>query len=109
VSERPIPLGATEKDTVSTETHVEGGPKTEPLPIHKRLLQGWGAISARFGFVQTLVILGFFYALLIGPIALAGSLTRRDPLDKRGLGSSESAWQKADSAKPDLERAKLTS
>ena len=74
----------------------------------KRLLDGWNAVVGRFGFVQTLVILALFYAVLIGPAALTAWLARRDLLDKRGLGSRESAWQDADSAAPDLERAKLT-
>ena len=51
----------------------------------------------------------------LGPLGIAhnGNLTnapalRRDLLDKRGLGKRGSAWQDADSAAPDLERAKLT-
>jgi hypothetical protein len=53
---------------------------------------GWAAITARFGFVQT----------------LGATLARRDLLDKRRFRSGGTAWQEADSAKPDLERAKLT-
>ena len=74
----------------------------------RRLLDGWNAVVGRFGFVQTLVILALFYAVLIGPVALMAWLARRDLLDKRGLGKRGSAWQDADSAAPDLERAKLT-
>jgi len=70
---------------------------------------GWAAITARFGFVQTLIILGFFYAFVMGPFALGASLARRDLLDKRRFRAGGTAWQEADSAKPDLERAKLTS
>ena len=80
----------------------------EPMPVWRRLLDGWNAVVGRFGFVQTLVILALFYAVLIGPAALIAGLARRDLLDKRGLGSRGSAWQDADSAAPDLERAKLT-
>ena len=80
----------------------------EPRSLWRRLLEGWNAVVGRFGFVQTLVILALFYAVLIGPAALIAWLARRDLLDKRGLGSSGSAWQDADSAAPDLERAKLT-
>jgi hypothetical protein len=50
----------------------------------------------------------FFYALLLGPVALGATLARRDLLDKRRFRSGGTAWQEADSAKPDLERAKLT-
>lgn len=78
----------------------------EPVPVHRRLLNGWMAIVARFGFVQTLVILGIFYALLIGPVAIVGALTRRDLLDKRGLGSGDTAWRESESAAADFERAK---
>lgn len=77
--------------------------------LHRRLLDGWGAIVARFGFVQTLVILALFYALLLGPVGLGMRLARRDLLHKRGLRSEGTAWSDADSAKPDLERAKLAS
>ena len=80
----------------------------EPMPVWRRLFDGWNAVVGRFGFVQTLVILALFYAVLIGPAALFAALARRDLLDKRGLGSRGSAWQDADSAAPDLERAKLT-
>jgi hypothetical protein len=77
--------------------------------LWKRLLGGWTAVAGRFGAVQTLVVLGLFYALLIGPLALASRLTRRDHLRKRPLGSGESGWCAADSAPADLERARLTS
>jgi hypothetical protein len=63
-------------------------------------------IVARFGFVQTLVILSIFYVLLIGPVALFGALTRRDLLDKRTLRTNDSAWLEADTGTTDLERAK---
>jgi hypothetical protein len=78
----------------------------EPMPVHRRLLNGWMSIVARFGFVQTLVILSIFYAILIGPVALFGAITRRDLLDKRGLRDVGSAWQQAENASTDLERAK---
>jgi hypothetical protein len=81
----------------------------ERLPVHKRLFRGWMVITARFGFVQTLVILSFFYLFLIGPVALGSALGRADFLHKRGLREGGSAWRPADSAKPDLERAKLAS
>ncbi len=75
----------------------------------RRLLNGWMAIAGRFGFVQTLVILGLFYVFLIGPIATGAALARRDLLGKRGLREAGTAWRDADTAKPDLERAKLSS
>lgn len=78
-------------------------------PLHRRLFAGWMAITARFGFSQTLVVLGFFYGLLIGPVALVLALARRDYLGRRGLRAGGSAWLEADSARPDLERAKLLS
>jgi hypothetical protein len=75
----------------------------------RRLLAGWMAITARFGFSQTLVILTLFYGLLLGPVALALGLARRDLLERRGLRTGGTAWRDADSARPDLERARLTS
>ena len=77
--------------------------------LAKRLLAGWMAIVVRFGFVQTLVILAFFYAAIVGPVAVAMALARQDLLGKRRVLDKGSAWLAADSAAPDLERAKLTS
>ena len=79
------------------------------MPVWRRLLDGWNAVVGRFGFVQTLVILALSYVVVIGPAALMAALARRDLLDKRGLRDRASAWHDADSAAPDLERAKLTS
>jgi hypothetical protein len=79
------------------------------MGVLKKLYAGWLAIAGRFGSVQTLVLLGFFYATLIGPAWLATLMARRDLLDKGHLHESGSAWREADSSPPDLERAKLTS
>jgi hypothetical protein len=88
---------------------MEHEPNQEPRPFHKRLFHGWMLITARFGFVQTLVILTLFYVFLLGPVALGVAIGRGDPLAKRGLREGSTAWQEADSAAPDLERAKLAS
>ena len=74
-----------------------------------RLMLGWAAIAARFGYVQTLMLLVLFYAFLIGPVGLGVALARRDYLGRRGLRAEGSAWLKADTSEPDLERAKLLS
>ncbi len=81
----------------------------ETQPIWRTLLAGWTVIAGRFGEIQTASILGFFYLFLIGPFSIAISIMRRDLLAKRGLHSGGSAWQEADTARPSLERAKLTS
>jgi len=81
----------------------------ETLSPARQLLNGWMAIAGRFGYVQTLMILVLTYAMLIGPFGLGIAIFRGDLLDKRGLKHAGSAWQDADSAKPDLERAKLLS
>jgi len=78
-------------------------------PLWRRLLDGWTVVALRFGTVQTLVILAFFYVLLIGPFSIVQAVARRDQLDKRTLRTEGTAWREADSAKPDLERAKLSS
>jgi hypothetical protein len=77
--------------------------------LGRSLLNGWMAIAGRFGSVQTLMILAMTYLLLIGPVGLILAIGRSDPLAKRGLKAVESAWLDADTAKPDLERAKLLS
>ena len=77
--------------------------------LTRRLLNGWMAIAGRFGTVQTLMILVLTYAMLIGPFGLGIAIGRRDMLAKRGLKHAGSAWQDADTAKPDFERAKLLS
>jgi hypothetical protein len=88
---------------------LEGRGAAGASPGWRRLLAAWMAITARFGFTQTLVILTLFYALLVGPVALALGLARRDPLERGGLGAGGTAWRDADSARPDLERARLAS
>lgn len=85
------------------------GLKAAHTPLWRRLYDGWMLVAARFGAVQTLIILSVFYVLLLGPVALLQGAGRRDPLDKRQLRSGGSAWRDADSSGADLERAKLTS
>ncbi len=79
-----------------------------PSPA-RQLFNGWLAIAGRFGTVQTMMILVLTYAMLIGPVGIGIAIFRGDLLDKRGLKHAGSAWQDADSAKADLERAKLLS
>ena len=81
----------------------------ESVPFWRKLLNGWMAIAGRFGFCQTLVILAFFYAVLVGPVAGFLAFGGRDYMGRRGIGASGTAWREADSAEPDLERAKLLS
>lgn len=84
--------------------------KNEKAPsVGRRLLNGWMAIAGRFGSVQTLMILVMLYVLVIGPVGLVLAIGRSDPLAKRGLKAAQSVWLDADTAKPDLERAKLLS
>ncbi|MEM7413193.1 MAG: hypothetical protein AAF430_23385 [Myxococcota bacterium] len=72
-----------------------------------RLRDGWMRIAGRFGSIQTLVLLGFFYFVLIGPVSIVQALARRDQLDKRPTPPADTSWKEADSAGADLERAKL--
>jgi hypothetical protein len=80
------------------------------VSLLRRLGAGWMRIVARFGDVQTLVLLALFYAFLIGPASLISSAARKDMLHKRALPAGEpSAWDEADTGGHDLERAKLQS
>jgi hypothetical protein len=79
---------------------------SERQPAWRRLYGGWLEIAARFGEVQTLLVLAIVYALVLGPVALVLFAFRRDLLQRRGLHVSGSAWSEADSAGADLERAK---
>ena len=79
---------------------------SEKQAAWRRLYAGWLEIAARFGEVQTLIVLTMVYTIVIGPVSLILVTLRRDPLRKRGLHSSGSAWSEADSASADLERAK---
>jgi len=72
----------------------------------RRLRDGWLLIAGHFGEVQTLVLLGLIYSLVVGPASLVSRLAGSDFLSKRGLGESGSAWQDADQRPPDLENLK---
>lgn len=74
--------------------------------LWRRLLAGWLEIAARFGEVQTLVLLGIVYVFVIGPFALGARAFGRDFLAKRRLREPGSAWQEADTTPGDLERAR---
>ena len=79
---------------------------SETQTIWRRLYAGWLEIAARFGEVQTLLVLAIVYTLVLGPVALALFALRRDLLHERGLHLSGSAWSQADTASADPERAK---
>jgi hypothetical protein len=77
----------------------------QPTSLGRRLLNGWLVVAGHFGEVQTLVLLGVVYALVIGPTSIVTRLARRDFLSKRGLRAPGSAWLAADTSVPDLERS----
>ena len=82
--------------------------ETETKPgFLRRLYLGWLEVAARFGEVQTLVLLFYVYGLVIGPMATVAGVARRDLLKKRGLKQPGSAWNPADTvSQPDLDRAR---
>jgi hypothetical protein len=82
---------------------------SDARPFWRALLEGWLAIAGRFGAVQTLLLLTFFYVALIGPASILQAIARRDQLDKGGLWSEGSLWRESESSGADLERAKLSS
>jgi hypothetical protein len=79
---------------------------SERQPVWRRFYAGWLEIAARFGQVQTLLVLTIVYSLVLGPVALVLFAFRRDLLQKRGLHVPGTAWSEADTAGADLERAK---
>jgi hypothetical protein len=79
----------------------------ERKPLWRRFYEAWLEVAARFGEVQTLVVVALVYAIAVGPVALVLAATRQDLLHKRELHAAGSAWNDADTVKtPDLERAK---
>ena len=82
---------------------------SDQIPLWRTLLNGWMVIAARFGHVQTMLILVLFYVTLLGPVSLFQVAGRRDQLDKRSMWKKESAWRDSESGGNDLERAKLLS
>ncbi|MGH7288821.1 MAG: hypothetical protein ACREI8_12470 [Myxococcota bacterium] len=78
-----------------------------PIGLGRRLYAGWLELAARFGEIQTRLIVCFVYLFVLGPMAIGATLLRRDLLAKRGFGDVTSAWCRADSvANPDIERAR---
>lgn len=78
----------------------------EKPSLARRLLDGWLQIAARFGEVQTLVLLGVIYALVFGPASLIARGLGNDFLAKRGLREAGSAWRAAEGRPPSLENVK---
>lgn len=75
--------------------------------LGRRLYQGWLVIAARFGEIQTLVLVGVIYVFVLGPMATGAAAARRDLLAKRGFDEGKSAWTPADTvSSPDVERAR---
>jgi hypothetical protein len=72
--------------------------------LWRRLYEGWLVIAGHFGEAQTLSLVGIIYVIMVGPVSLF--LKRSDPLHKKPLPAGESAWSDADTAAPDLERAR---
>ena len=58
----------------------------EPSPsVSARMYQGWMQIAARFGEVQTLIVLTLVYTFVIGPFALGSTAIE-------GISSTSAAW-----------------
>lgn len=86
-----------------TESPVEPGATS----FWRRLYLGWLELAARFGEIQTVLIVCFVYVFVLGPMAVLAALGRQDLLAKRGFAAAASAWSDADSVShPDLERSK---
>ena len=75
--------------------------------LFRKLYLGWLEIAARFGEVQTLIIVAIVYTFVIGPMATVIAIGRGDLLHKREIYGEGSAWSDADTTTaPDVERAK---
>ena len=79
---------------------------SEKQATWRRLYAGWLEIAARFGEVQTLMVLTMVYTLVLGPVSLILFALRKDLLHKGGLHAAGSTWSEADTAGADLERAR---
>jgi len=92
---------------ITTKPGTATGPGRAPRPgLARRLYAGWLEVAARFGEVQTVLIVCLVYTLVIGPIALGAMAARRDLLSKRGFAAGTSAWSQAETvSSPDVQRA----
>jgi hypothetical protein len=79
---------------------------TERQARWRQLYAGWLEIAARFGEVQTLLVVAMVYTVALGPVALVLFAIRKDLLHERGLHAPGSAWSEAESFGADLERAR---
>ena len=79
---------------------------TPRMPLHRRLYEGWLLIAAHFGEIQTRVVLMIAYVFVMGPMSVALIVARKDLLHKRQVHGASSAWNVADTAAPDLGRAR---
>ena len=79
---------------------------SEQQAAWQRLYHGWLEIAARFGEVQTLLVLTMVYTFVIGPVSVILLALRKDLLHKGGLGEAGSSWSESESAGADLERAR---
>lgn len=73
-------------------------------PIFRPIYIGWMAFAFGLGWVNTRLILGLFFYLVMTPIGLILRMKSNDPLERRIDRQATSYWSKKDSLPPDRER-----
>jgi len=63
-------------------------------PVLKPLYIGWMAFAFVLGWINTRILLGIFYYLILTPIGLLLRVTGKDLLDKKIDHSAKSYWKK---------------
>ena len=73
-------------------------------PLLRPVYIGWMNFAFVLGWINTRVLLGVFFYLIITPIGLAMRLFRRDILDQKIDPSAKSYWRKRHRVAVDLSR-----
>lgn len=72
------------------------------ISLLRRLWNSWKRVAAWIARVQTAIILGVIYVVVLGVIAMIAKLVRRDLLHKR-LSFTSSYWITREAASRELE------
>lgn len=73
-------------------------------PLLRPVYVGWMAFAFVLGWVNTRVILGLFFYLVLTPVGLAMRLFGRDPMSRKFDRSAASYWVRRDTSAVDPKR-----